>query len=271
MFDWVDYAQENAINTVHGTLRIAHDIYSPQLNNTRDILVYLPPSYHTGDRHYPVIYMHDGQNLFDAHTSYAGEWHVDETMARLSAEGIEAIVVGIPNAEAQRVAEYNPYPTERFHHAQGNAYVRFIMETVKPSIDNAYRSLTDAAHTGIIGSSMGGLISLYAWLAYPHVFGLGGVMSPSIWVAPESVFSHVKHADFNTGRLYLDTGTAETTRKLKRYAKAFADNVVALRLTLEARGYTQPERLKFVYEEGGQHNESSWARRLPDALRFLLA
>lgn len=270
MTHWSIYTDGRPDHTVHGDVRLAHNIHSPQLNNTRDILVYLPPSYWASDKRYPVIYMHDGQNLFDARTSYAGEWGVDETMNALAAEGKEAIVVGIPNLGSVRISEYNPYPTPRFRQAIGDAYVHFISDTLKPMIDADYRTRPDAANTGIVGSSMGGLISLYAWLAYPWTFGLCGAMSPSLWVARSAVFDHVRNAPYNEGRLYLDIGTRELPRQMRQYATAFGDSVTALRDALNERGYRSSDRLKFVKDRGGEHNEASWARRLPDALRFLL-
>jgi predicted alpha/beta superfamily hydrolase len=269
MTDWSIYT-EGREHTVDGALRVAHNVHSPQLNNARDILIYLPPSYHHADRRYPVLYMHDGQNLFDAHTSFSGEWQADETMQRLSGDGIEAILVGIPSVGDERINEYNPYPTHRFKGAYGDAYVHFIMDTLKPMIDGDFRTLPDPPHTGIAGSSMGGLISLYAWLAYPWTFGLGAAMSPSLWVAPQAIEDHVRHAPFNEGRLYIDVGTRELPRRYSQYRNSLTESVSALRDRLHERGYSGPDRLKFVRDRGGEHNEQAWARRLPDALRFLL-
>ena len=131
--------------------------------------------------------MHDGQNLFDEATSYNGEWQVDETMEALSQAGYPAIVVGIPNLGARRIEEYNPFPDPQ-HGGQGQAYVAFIVETLKPLIDQQFRTLPDRLHTGIMGSSMGGLISLYAFFQHREVFGFAGVMSPSLWFAGRAIF-----------------------------------------------------------------------------------
>jgi predicted alpha/beta superfamily hydrolase len=269
MTEWSIYT-EGRQHTVDGALRIAHQIYSAQLDNARDVLIYLPPSYHEGSRRYPVVYMHDGQNLFDAHTSFSGEWHVDETMQQLAQDGIEAIVVGIPSIGHDRIHEYNPYPTPRFKQARGDAYVRFLIETLKPLIDSDFRSLPDPQHTGILGSSMGGLISLYAWLAYPWTFGLAGSMSPSLWVARQEVFDHVRHSPFNEGRLYIDIGTRELPRRFSRFGSSMTESVSLLKDRLNERGYSGTRRLKYVLDRGGEHNEAAWSRRLPDALRFLL-
>src|SRR5690348_4734548 len=137
MDQWLDYPQAAGTgHTVVGTLKIYLGLWSPQLQNRRDILVYLPPSYSTGQRRYPVVYMHDGQNLFDDATSFVGEWKVDETMETLSKEGIEAIVVGIPNQGEQRLDEYSPFRDRLRHGGRGDAYLSFVVRTVKPLIDH---------------------------------------------------------------------------------------------------------------------------------------
>jgi predicted alpha/beta superfamily hydrolase len=201
-------------NPVTGNLRIAQGIYSPQLKNKRDILVYLPPSYEGSsydgvkDR-YPVIYMHDGQNLFDERTSFAGAWHVGETMQQLSREGIEAIIVGIPNMGRDRLAEYGPFRDREQRGGRGELYLAFIVETLKPLIDHDFRTLPGRMNTGIAGSSMGGLISLYAFFRHPAVFGLAGILSPSLWFTREALLDFVYRAPYWPGRIYLDAGTRE--------------------------------------------------------------
>lgn len=269
MADWSIYT-EGREHTVTGALRVAYDVYSPQLNNYRDILIFLPPSYHDSERHYPVLYMQDGQNLFDSHTSFSGEWHVDETMHQIAGEGLEAIVVGITSRGEERISEYNPFSTPRFKHAHGEQYVRFLIETLKPMIDADFRTLPDAPHTGILGSSMGGLISLYAWLAYPWTFGLCGAMSPSLWIARQAMTDHVRRSAFNEGRLYLDVGMRELPRKYNRFGNSVAEAAAMLHDRLQERGYSGSRRVKYIEDRAGEHNEAAWARRLPDALRFLL-
>jgi len=269
MTHWSVYSEVRREHTVSGDLRIAHGIHSPQLNNHRDILVYLPPSYWHSDRRYPVLYMQDGQNLFDARTSYAGEWGVDKTLNTLANEGIEAIAVGIPNMGEARLAEYNPYVGGHFRTAKGDSYIRFIMDTLKPMLDNDFRTHKDAAHTGIVGSSMGGLISLYGYLAYPWTFGLCASMSPSLWIARSAILDHVRHMGFRGGRVYLDVGTREIPGRSSR-SSATADSVALLRDEFKQVGYNVGKDLKYVKDKGGDHSESSWARRLPDVLRFLL-
>ena len=254
---YLEYAQRDGRkHTVVGDVRIIPEVYSPQLETKRDVLVYLPPSYLTTERRYPVLYMQDGQNLFDNATSFAGQdWQVDETMERLSGEGYEAIVVGIYHGGERRLNEYNPFPGRI--NAQGEQYVAFLSETLKPLIDAYFRTLTEPAATGILGSSMGGLISLYAFFHYPDVFGLCGALSPSLFVGRGAILRYVRDAPFNPGKIYLDNGSREPSAR-----PMFA--------ILNEKGYRARRDLKYVAEFGGTHSESAWARRLPGALRFLL-
>ncbi len=275
---WYDYTDLHPTHTVAGKLRVLKDFYSPQLNNKRDLLVYLPPSHGRSaaggtPKRFPVIYMHDGQNLFDAHTSFTGEWQVDETMQALSREGIEAIVVGLPNAGADRIHEYSPF-ADRMSAGRGAAYLRFIVETVKPCIDADFLTLPDRANTGLLGSSMGGLISLYGFLAHPQVFGFAGVVSPALWFGGFAIYDFVRSAAFNDGRLYLDVGTRELAgshfRRGRIASVRYLYSVRRMRGLLEAKGYRRGEKLLYVEDRGGIHNERDWARRLPATVRFLL-
>lgn len=265
MPQWKPYAEKHHKESVTGTLLIRKRFFSPQLNNARDVLVYLPPSYEHTHQHYPVIYMHDGQNLFDAATSYAGEWHVDETLETLSSEGREAIIVGLHNTGKQRITEYNPFDHPRFGKGQGDRYLSFILDTVKPEIDHRFRTLPDRAHTGIIGSSMGGLITLYAFFRYPGAFGFAGVLSPSLWIGGLGLEHFLGRVSYVGGRLYIDVGTEETFHSSKRYIQQVRQMVNRIR----NKGYSNGS-LRYLEDEGGKHNEADWARRLPDALRFLL-
>ncbi len=256
--EWRPYAElyPGERHIVAGTVLVLPQVYSPELENTRDLIVYLPPSYFAGERRYPVIYMQDAQNLFDAATSYAGvEWQVDETLEALSAKGLEAVAVGIPHRGEQRVREYSP-PANPWWRGAGDRYVAFIVETLKPVIDRTFRTQPDRTHTGLFGSSMGALISLYGFFERPDVFGRCGAMSPSVWVGRSVINQHVR-APRPGDRLYLDYGTRETS------ARSLVDQLLA-------QGYREDKDLKYVVEEGGQHTEAAWARRLPNALQFLL-
>ncbi len=150
-----------------GTLVTLPDVPSAELGNRRDLTVWLPPAYSRAERRYPVIYMHDGQNLFDPRTSYAEPWRVDTAMERAGKRSLEAIVVGIPNMGADRLAEYSPYVDAKVGGGKGDLYLDWIIGTVKPLVDAGFRTRPDRAHTGMVGSSMGGLITLYAYLRNP--------------------------------------------------------------------------------------------------------
>ncbi len=242
---------------VVGDLLTVPDFYSSQFDNTRDLHVLLPASYHHHpDRRYPVVYMQDGQNLFDHGTAFGGQdWRVDETMRHLADEHVEAIIVALDHTGERRVSEYNPFPS--FWNGQGQRYVQFLQETVKPLIDQDFRTRPDRAHTGIMGSSLGGLISLYAFFAARDTFGFAGAMSPAFWVGGGAIYNTVEQAPTLPGKLYLDNGTLEHS------AHKMHDLLIK-------KGYQPDVTVKHVVEVNAGHTESAWARRLPDALRFLL-
>jgi predicted alpha/beta superfamily hydrolase len=261
---WTEYgeARGGRPHTVSGSVQVLADLHSPELGDGREILAYLPPSYRTSDRRYPVLYMHDGQNLFDASTSFSGEWGVDETMQEASRAGIEAIVVGIPNAGERRTAEYSPFEDDRFGGGEGDAYLDFILRTLKPRIDADFRTLPGREHTGLFGSSLGGLISIYGFFRHPDHFGFVGAMSPAFWFAERAIFPFVRGAPFNLGRIYLDVGTEEgahTVRDTRR-----------MRTLLHTRGYDSGHQLLYVEDRGADHSERAWRRRLGRSLHFLL-
>jgi predicted alpha/beta superfamily hydrolase len=277
MLNWQPYVEGKAedAHSVVGDLRVLGDFHSPQLNNKRDIYVYLPPSYWHSENRYPVLYMHDGQNLFDHATSFSGEWHVDETMQALAHEGIEAIVVGIPNAGERRINEYNPYDHPRFGRGAGEPYLRFIVETLKPVIDRDFRTQPERERTGLLGSSLGGLISLYGFFRFPATFGMAGVLSPAFWVTRGSIMEMVKNSPHVQGRIYLDVGTHEIRTRTNELffnlpSRRYASGVRGMNHLLMDKGYRSGESLLYIEEQDAAHNEEAWARRLPAALRFLL-
>jgi predicted alpha/beta superfamily hydrolase len=244
-------------------LEILPNFYSPQLDNRRDVLVQLPPSYQQSDRTYPVLYMHDGQNLFDPATSYAGDWRLGKVMAAAARQGVEAIVVGIPNMGPQRLTEYSPFVDPIQGGGAGDRYLDFLVETLKPAIDLRFRSRPGRANTGIAGSSMGGLLSLYGFFRAASVFGFAGVLSPSLWFAGGAIFSVVESAAYVPGRLYLDIGALEGPEHVTR-ARRMRDLVLA-------KGYRRGRDLRWMESRCGRHDEASWGRRLSRALPFLLA
>jgi predicted alpha/beta superfamily hydrolase len=220
--------------------------------------------------------MHDGQNLFDAATSFAGEWGVDEALEALAAEeGLEAIVVGVPNAQAKRLDEYSPFHDAHRGGGKGNQYLAFLTHTLKPLIDAQFRTLPDRRHTGLMGSSMGGLISLYGYFHREHVFGFAGVMSPSLWFGHGAIFEYIQHAPFTPGRIYLDVGTREyggsmaSQRKLAS-SRHYYGGVRRMKRMLVQKGFRLRHQLLYSEEKWAGHSEDAWARRLPAALRFFL-
>ena len=237
----------------------------PQLNRTRTIRLYLPPDYATsGGKTYPVLYMHDGQNLFDNATAFSGEWGVDETLDRLQTQANDwgCIVIGIDNGP-QRLDEYSPYVNAQYGGGQGDAYVDFIAIVLKPYVDGHYRTRPDRLSTGIMGSSMGGLISLYAGLKYPEVFGRVGALSASLWFSPR-IYAYAHHAPFTLPdpRLWFSSGTAESGTQVAEQQRMLD--------TLALAGFDSTELRRLVVP-GAQHNEAQWRAVFPQAYAYLFA
>ena len=224
----------------------------------RDLYAYLPPSYGNEGR-FPVLYMHDGQNLFDEPTSANGEWRVDETMEELAREGIEAIVVGVPNAGDHRAHEYAGTGMHE--------YLAFLAERVKPLVDTAFDTDPARQSTGLAGSSLGGFVSLVGFFRRAETFGLAGVMSPAFWWNDE-IYEIVERADFAPGKIWMDVGSDEHPENPQR-SRLYVDAFQRMTEILRAKGYGD-ESLRTVLDDGAIHHESAWARRLPDMLRFLL-
>ena len=236
----------------------------PGLNRDRGLRLYVPPDYSDHpERRYPVIYMHDGQNLFDVKTAaYQMEWGVDKTLNDLAKKtGFEAIVVGIDNGAEKRMSELNPYPGPKLKEAEGPDYMRFIVEVVKPYIDKTYRTLPDREHTAIMGSSMGGLISHYALQAYPQVFSKYGIFSPSYWASPELVDRAEKQELPPDTRLYVYCGGKE--------APIMEDKARAMAATLARQGPAENVTLHINPE--AQHNEKAWQPEFRTAVTWLFS
>jgi predicted alpha/beta superfamily hydrolase len=245
------------------TLRRLEDVHSPELANRRDVIVALPPSYGTGGARYPVVYMHDGQNLFDPATSYAGDWGLLETMTLHAAGGVEAIVVAIPNMGEERKDEYGPFPDARHGGGRGEAYVRFLVRTLKPLVDREFRTRPARADTAIAGSSLGGLLSLYAFLAHPETFGAVAALSPSLWFGRGAIFRWARGRRLDVRRVYLDAGGREPPRT--------ARDTRRMRDLLTSSGYVSGASLAYVEDPEGGHDEASWARRFRSAFSFVVA
>jgi predicted alpha/beta superfamily hydrolase len=239
------------------------DIPGPSPDVTRTVVVHLPGAYDEEVRRYPVIYMQDGQNLFDDSTSFAGSWSLGEELVSASRLGADAIIVGIHHASAHRVNEYSPFVDERVGGGDAAAYATWVCDVLRPAINDRFRTLPAREQTGVAGSSMGGLFSLYAIFARSDVFGFAAVMSPSLWFASGAIFDWVHNQPFVDARIYLDVGAREGERTLA--------NARRLRDMLMAKGYLPGQRLRWVEDASGVHHESAWGRRFRKALPALLA
>jgi predicted alpha/beta superfamily hydrolase len=242
---------------------LADKLAMPGLNRSRQIRLYLPPNYAQSQKSYPVLYMHDAQNLFDVRTSYAGEWGVDETMNALAAAGkLELIVVGIDNGENKRMNELNPWSNPEFSPAEGKQYVEFIVNVVKPYIDQHYRSKPDRANTAIMGSSMGGLISHYAINQFPQVFSKAGIYSPSYWISNQSIEFISSQPAAKDARLYIAAGEKEGGSQAADAQKSYAELLKA--------GHPR-ENLSLKIVAGAEHNEKFWREDFEQAVLWLFA
>ena len=254
------------------TLRLHSRFHSRGLRNTRDLVVWLPPGYGKMRRRYPVVYFQDGQNIFDPKTAFLGNaWHAGERATELiRAHAIAApIMVGVYNTGFDRMNEYAPTPAEfsgwsgEKCHSRGEArrYVRFLANEVKPFIDARYPTLTDARHTAVVGSSMGGLVSLYAALWHPRVFGHVAALSPSAWWDNRVVLRDLARVRRKPAvRVWLDMGTAEPGWEV----------IGLLRDALTGHGWVEGRDLAYREVAGGEHTEAAWAARIGDVLRWLL-
>ena len=220
----------------------------------RRLLVALPPD-SSRPTPRPVLYLHDGQNLFDRATSHAGDWGLVGTLNALAPEALAPIVVGIFHRGRRRRHEYDPFQG-------GERYLRFVAHVVKPAIDRWFLTRSDPAGTVIAGSSLGGLISLYGFWRYPEVFGAAGVLSPSLWVSNRAIFGWLERHPPPPGRLYLDIGTGEGTEAVQ--------DVRALKDWLETIGWREGPTLRYREDPGAPHHESAWGRRLREALPYLM-
>ena len=261
-------------HTLTGDIRFHKSFHSNILNNERDVVVYLPPDYETHkEKHYPVFYLHDGQNLFDGATSFipGQEWRADEAAQSLIALGkIEPLImVGIYNTGKDRIDEYTPAVDAKYKMGgKADLYGRLLVEELKPFIDAHYRTLKDARHTGLGGSSLGGLVSLYLGLKYPQVFGRLAVVSPSVWFADHQILHYVEAlAKKPQVRIWLDTGSKEG-RDAEEAQKTVADARL-LKEALLRKGWKQGSDLSYFEAEGAEHNERAWAARFESILQFL--
>jgi len=262
--NWRDICDPSGGHTAQTNVTIMSDnFYMPQLNRSRRIWIYLPLDYETTNKHYPVLYMHDGQNLFDAATSFSGEWEIDESLNQLYSDGDStAIVVGIDNGGSNRIGEYTPWANATYGGGGGEKYIQFIVETLKPHIDSVYRTKPQRDFTGICGSSLGGLISWYAGLEYQNVFSKIGVFSPSFWFS-DSCYTYARQSEqeFPTKMYFLAGGQESTEIDVIADAQRMID-------TLQNAGFEQ-SNMYLAAKPDGQHREWFWRREFPDSYIWL--
>lgn len=247
---------------------IKHQLFPSRfLRNQRDLIIYLPPGYHAQPhRQFPVLFLHDGQNLFDGATSFIPgmDWHVGHTADQYIDEGrVEPlIIVGIYNAGKQRLQEYTPTRMPRLGGGRASRYARFLIEEVRPFLEYNYRILGGMENTGIGGSSLGGLVSLFLGLRMPHVFGKIAALSPSVWWNQRVILRFADAAPMDPRpRVWLDIGTREGGR--------IVEDVERFRDVLLRKGWQWERDLHYERVEGAEHNEAAWAQRVGPFLQFL--
>lgn len=256
--------QSTGNSTAAGNVQIiSNEFVIPQLDRTRRIWIYLPPDYESSGKSYPVLYMHDGQNLFDASTSFGQEWQVDESLNQLFEQGDQGvIVVGIDNGGGDRLNEYTPWSNPSYGGGEGEAYVNFLVETLKPYIDSNYRTRPEREYTGIMGSSLGGLISMYAVINRQDVYSKAGIFSPSFWFT-EDIYRLVEELGKQDDlRIYMIGGVTESSSMVTDLNRMYN--------SLQGVGF-QSEELQLLTHPDGQHSEWYWAREFPAAYEWLFA
>ncbi len=261
---WEDVSQgSTAAANVH---LLDADFFMPQLNRSRRIMIYLPPDYETTQKRYPVMYMHDGQNLFDDATSFSGEWGVDESLNELHAQGdYGCIVVGIDNGGGLRIDELAPWVNPDYNEGgEGAQYMNFIVETLKPYVDGNYRTFTGRDYTAIMGSSLGGLISQYGLMEHQNVFSKAGIFSPAFWFNDPQIFDHSANTP-KTGlmRIYQYAGQVEGNGSVVSDVNQMED-------VLLNNGFGTGELFKSI-NPNGEHSEPYWNAEFPAAYQWLFA
>lgn len=232
----------------------------PQLKTTRKIWLYLPKDYETSTKKYPVIYMHDAQNLFDSKTSFAGEWNIDEKLDSLKAQ---VIVVGIENGGEKRIDELTPYKNSNYGGGETDKYLAFIVNTLKPEIDKKYRTKSNTKNTTIMGSSLGGLTSYYAVIKYPEIFGKAGVFSPAFWINRKEINDLTTNSKKLKAKIYFLCGDSEGDDD------SMVKDLNSIELLLNTNRCYCLHLNKKVIIKGGHHNEKLWRDSFTNAVLWL--
>ncbi len=259
--NWADQGSGGTTTAAENVFILSAAFNMPQFGRTRRIWIYLPLDYKDSGKPYPVIYMQDGQNVFDTYTAFAGEWQVDETLNALAAQGRNVpIVVAVDNGGGSRMSEYSPWKNNQYGGGEGEKYIDFLVNTLKPFVDSAYRTKKGPESTCIMGSSMGGLISMFGALSRPDIFGKAGIFSPSYWFS-DSVWTFVRDAQKqHPMRLYQLVGSAE--------GGSMVPDMLSMQDTLRKYGYGENELISKVVQ-GAQHNEQFWRSEFREAYMWL--
>ncbi|MBK9014237.1 MAG: alpha/beta hydrolase [Saprospiraceae bacterium] len=234
----------------------------PPMGRKRRIAVLLPHNYHETDKRYPVLYLQDGQNLLE-HRSPFGNWHVDQRLALMVERGIgDLIVVAIDHADEDRIREFSPPEVTKFGPSLGKQYARYMSEELKPFVDANFRTLPDRQHTGIGGSSMGGLISVYSGFIFPEAFGKMMIFSPSLWLTPKIYFHAINFFNPFQTKIYLYAGGNEGANMVP--------NVQRLKAALQRKGLDGTKiEFNISIDPEGEHNETKWGEEFPKAVEWL--
>jgi predicted alpha/beta superfamily hydrolase len=258
-----DYPDKPKPNTATAQVQVLDTaFYIPQLNRYRRIWIYLPKTYNlTKGKYYPVMYMHDAQNLFNEQTAPFGEWGIDECLDTLQTQlRKDCIVVGIDNGAEHRMTEYNPYDNEKYGKEEGSQYVDFLVQTLKPFIDKRFRTMKDMQNTFIAGSSMGGSISLYAVVKYPDIFGAAGIFSPAFSVTPQ-LYNDVQRMTWKGLHRFFFYAGAKESESMISDMKEMESILYKSNKNIQTREVIFPL---------GQHNENYWRKIFPDFYGWLM-
>lgn len=262
ILSWEDLGGGNNSTAASNVQILSPSFFMPQLNRNRRIWLYLPPDYFTSTKHYPVLYMKDGQNLFDNQTSFSGEWQVDETLNTLFNQGdYGAIVVGIDNGGSERLNEYSPWVNPQYGGGQGDAYMAFVAETLKPYIDENFRTRPEPEMNALIGSSMGALIATYGACEYSNAFRKIGSFSPAYWFALAPLTTYISSVpNLNQHRVYFVAGQNESS--------TMVPNITTIRTTMQNNGLTTNNTFTKI-DANGTHSESYWRNEFGAAYQWL--
>ncbi|WP_194974236.1 alpha/beta hydrolase [Aquiflexum lacus] len=255
--NWLPY-RPSQLPKVH---LISEEFEIPQLNKTRKVWALLPHDYETSTEHYPVLYLQDAQNLFNESSPF-GNWQIDKKLAVMSDYGIgQIIIIAIEHAEKERVLEYN-FGKTLLGQGEGKKYIRFIADTLKPFVDKNFRTKSEREFTGIGGSSMGGLVSIFSGLIYPEVYGKLMIFSPSLWVIPKIKFSFLDFFEPMDTKVYLYAGGDESETMI-RHVKKFKKRL------LKRESIRERMKVKLSINMEGKHSETYWSDEFPKAIEWL--